>query len=286
MDARNADPRADAAHPAERPTKPAAERPAEPAVVDAIATRGRPGAARARTSAWRAFASRLADAWLPRSCALCDQTLRDDEPGICQHCSGELPGIRAVRCVVCASALEAAAQPCVCAACTRSRPAFDQTIALADYAPPLDRLILALKFRGESSLARALGPQLAGRLRAQALQAPELVVPVPLAPRRLAQRGFNQSLAIAAAVARPLGVPLAARVLRRERETRAQSTLALDARRANLAGAFACAPLHRTGCVVLVDDVMTSGATLHAAAEALKAAGARCVVNLVAARTP
>ncbi len=241
---------------------------------------------RSRPSPWRAFALRLADAWLPRSCALCDQTLRGDEPGICRHCSGELPGSRAARCTVCAIALEVGAQPSVCAACARSRPAFDQTIALADYAPPLDRLILALKFRGELSLARALGPPLARRLRARALQPPELVVPVPLAAQRLAQRGFNQSLAIAAAVARPLGLPLAARLLHRERETRAQSTLALDDRQANLAGAFACAPLHDTGCVVLVDDVMTSGATLHAAAEALKAAGARCVVALVAARTP
>jgi predicted amidophosphoribosyltransferase len=87
-------------------------------------------------------------------------------------------------------------------------------------------------------------------------------------------------------LARRLNLPLDARLLRRLRETRAQSTLALDARQDNLAGAFACAAAGRRGCVVVVDDVMTSGATLHAAAKALKAAGARHVVNLVAARTP
>ena len=264
-------------------------------IVEPLATQRPPAAASGRASPWRAFASDLADAWLPRTCALCDQRLHGDEKGICRHCSTELPGARAARCPVCAIAVEDSADPPPCAACRRSQPAFDRTIVLADYAPPLDRLLLALKFRGELALARALGPPLAGRLRAQELPGPVLLVPVPLAARRLAQRGFNQSLAIAAAVARPLGLPLASRLLRRERETRAQSTLALDARQANLAGAFACAPprgggraqsLQRAGCVVLVDDVMTSGATLHAAADALKAAGARRVVNLVAARTP
>jgi ComF family protein len=267
----------------------------DPRLVEPIAAHRMPGAASRRASPWLALASRLADAWLPRSCALCDQRLRGDEPGLCRHCAGELPGLRAARCVVCAVPVDADSDPRLCAACRRSRPAFDQTIVLADYAPPLDRLILALKFRGELALARALGPPLAERLGTQALQQPALLVPVPLATRRLAQRGFNQSLAIAAAVARPLGLPLASRLLRRERETRAQSTLALDARQANLSGAFACTPLRgsgrvpsprRAGCVALVDDVMTSGATLHAAAEALKAAGARFVVNLVAARTP
>ncbi len=267
----------------------------DPRTVEPLTTHRPPAAASARASPWPALASRLADAWLPRTCALCDQRLRGDETGICRHCSSELPGAHAARCVVCAIEVDACADPRLCAACRRSSPAFDRTIALADYAPPLDRLILALKFRGELALARALGPPLAERLRAQALPQPVLLVPVPLATRRLAQRGFNQSLAIAAAVARTLGLPLASRLLRRERETRAQSTLALDARQANLAGAFACTPLRgagglvspqRAGSVVLVDDVMTSGATLHAAAQALKAAGARCVVNLVAARTP
>ena len=246
----------------------------------------RAGRSRWSAFAWSAFASRWADAWLPRACALCDQPLRGDEAGICRHCGPALPGAHSARCTVCGAALARAQELRPCPACVRSPPAFDQTIVAADYAPPLDRLILALKFRGELPLARALAPLLADRLAEQALHPPELVVPVPLAPRRLARRGFNQSHAIASAVARRRGLPLDARLLHRRRETRAQSTLALDARQDNLAGAFACAAVGRAGCVVLVDDVMTSGATLHAAAEALKAAGARRVVNLVAARTP
>ena len=232
------------------------------------------------------FASRLADAWLPRSCALCDQPLGRREAGLCVACRTDLPGTRAVRCAVCGSVATLTTGADRCGACAGSKPAFDQTIVLADYAPPLDRLVVALKFRGELSLARALGPALAERLGARALRAPDLLVAVPLAPQRLARRGFNQSLAIAAAIARPTGLALEPRLLRRERETQAQSTLSLDARQANLAGAFTCAPLRRACCVVVVDDVMTSGATLQAAAHALKAAGASFVINLVAARTP
>jgi ComF family protein len=254
-------------------------RPMDPRRVEA-------GPARHRPAAWRTLAIGLADAWLPRTCALCDQPLRRDEQGICRPCHDDLPGAHAARCTFCGIVADATAQAGRCAACARSQPAFDQTIVLADYAPPLDRLIVALKFRGELPLARSLGPALAERLRARALRTPDLVVAVPLAPRRLARRGFNQSQAIARAVARPLGLPLSATLLRRERETQAQSTLALDARHANLADAFRCAPLRGAGCVVVVDDVMTSGATLQATADALKAAGAGFVVNLVAARTP
>lgn len=248
----------------------------------------------------------LADRWLPRTCALCDCTLGTDEPGLCDPCANGLPGRLRPRCARCgmpadvqraqadparspsaesagASAGPAGPAAC-CLACRTTPPAFGRTLVLADYAPPLDRLIQALKFRGELALAGALGARMAP-LAAAAADI-DALVPVPLAPQRIAGRGFNQSAAICAAIARACRLPVAAGLLARRRETPAQSTLALAARQANLAGAFVGTPAAAGLRLAVVDDVMTTGATLQAAASALKAAGACSVVNLVAARTP
>ncbi|HEY5633960.1 MAG TPA: phosphoribosyltransferase family protein, partial [Burkholderiaceae bacterium] len=169
------------------------------------------------------------------------------------------------------------------------------TVALADYAPPIDRALLALKFAGEIALAAPLGRALARAHRrtlgprlgnAPAPDRPLVFAPVPLAPQRLVRRGFNQSAEIARAAARLAGARFDAALLARTRETPAQSLLALEHRRGNLEGAFVATRRIDGGAVVVIDDVMTSGATLHACALALKAAGARVVHNLVVARTP
>lgn len=165
----------------------------------------------------------------------------------------------------------------------------DATLAAADYAPPLDRLVTGLKFGGRMELAAPLGELLAARwLGSTAPLELDCLVPVPLGEARLASRGFNQSLEIArslrAALARPLPIP--ARQLVRIRNTASQAELDLAARRANLAGCFACRGRFDGLSVGLVDDVMTSGSTLAEAARVLRAAGARRVVALVATRTP
>ncbi|MEI7445108.1 MAG: ComF family protein, partial [Burkholderiales bacterium] len=182
------------------------------------------------------------------------------------------------------------------AACTgcagdAAAAAIDATFAAADYAPPLDRVVTALKFRRDLALARPLGELLAARWAGEP-RAPALhcLVPVPLAVGRLADRGFNQSLEIARAMRASLGGepevgPVLPRGLRRVRETPSQAGLDLAARRGNLAGCFACDARLDGLTVGLVDDVMTSGSTLAEAARTLKAAGAARVVALVAART-
>ncbi len=232
----------------------------------------------------------LADAWLPASCALCSlppSIKMRFEAGICDSCVERLAGAAAQRCPVCAIRLPAGlATGTPCARCDRSPPAFEHTVVLADYAPPLDRLIHAMKFGSDLAAARALGKLLAIRVHANADAKPQLLVAVPLAPARLATRGYNQSEAIARALARSLGIPLVRNGLLRIRETAAQSSLALAGRSANLHDAFSAATRFDDRVVGLVDDVMTSGATLQAIACILKQAGARRVVNLVAARTP
>jgi predicted amidophosphoribosyltransferase len=242
---------------------------------------------------------RLLSNWLdrlaPRQCALCGATLAPGAfPGFCAGCLYSLPGADAVRCPVCA--LPAAPDERRCTGCSADPPPFDATLAAADYAPPLDRAVTAMKFGRQIALARPLGELLAirwlGRVPGAGADALQLdcLVPVPLAPARLARRGFNQALEMArvcsAALAGRRGQALPVRTaLRRLRETPAQASLDLAERGRNLAGCFGCAGRLDGLAVGLVDDVMTSGHTLAEAARALRRAGASSVVNLVVART-
>jgi ComF family protein len=242
----------------------------------------------------RRHLGRWLDHLAPRACALCGAALAAGAlSGVCTGCLLDLPGAARERCPRCA--LPMAGSPCLCAAdsgtadsgTTDSWP-LDAALAVADYAPPFDRLIHALKFGRQLALARPLGELMAtawlGQTDPPAL---DCLIPVPLGPERLRTRGFNQSLEMARAMSRCLGdrLPVLAHSLARRRNTPEQSRLGLAQRRANLTDAFV---VHGRleGCRVgLVDDVMTSGSTAIAAAQALKAAGAVRVTALLAART-
>jgi ComF family protein len=220
----------------------------------------------------------------PRPCALCGEALRPGAfPGLCAGCLQAMPGARRARCRRCGLPGGAA-----CNGCERADPPFDRTLAAADYAPPLDRLVTAMKFGRQLGLARPLGEVLAACWLGAPDRPPlDCLVPVPLGAERLAQRGFNQALEMArsmsAALPRPL--PVHPGCLTRLRDTPAQAGLGLADRRRNLRGCFACGGRLDGLRVGLVDDVMTSGSTLAEAARALKHAGAASVVALVVART-
>lgn len=150
-------------------------------------------------------------------------------------------------------------------------------------------LILQLKFGGRLPAAGWIADRLATVARTgHATDLPNLLVPIPLSPARLAERGFNQAWEIARPLARHLGVRASATLLSRRRDTISQRTLDLPARQANLRQAFVVS--HNTSPhglhVGLIDDVMTTGATLREAARVLKAHGAARVTALVALRTP
>jgi ComF family protein len=177
-----------------------------------------------------------------------------------------------------------------CDACRRSPPPYAFARAVAEYRDGMREAIHALKFGGRPVLATPLGRLLA-EAGARALPVPpgdwvEGLVPVPLHPARLAERGFNQAELLAAPCAARWRVPVLPRVLVRARPTLPQTDLDPAARRANVRDAFRVRrPAAVEGRrVVLVDDVLTTGATVGAAARALRAAGAAAVGVLTLAR--
>ncbi len=162
-----------------------------------------------------------------------------------------------------------------------------------DYRFPWDRLLLALKFGEQLEVAPLLARRLSLALAQAGVDAPDLILPVPLSTERLRERGYNQAHEIARRLAWPRAADgierqsrLCTRTLLRLRDTAQQARLPLDRRRSNLRGAFAVMKPVRGLRVAIVDDVMTSGATLHEAALALRRAGAADVQAWVVARTP
>ena len=214
--------------------------------------------------------------WLdfPQACALCDA---EDRAAICSSCASSLlrPDV-AQSCPVCASPARLGQ---VCGQCLRAAPQFDATVTAFHYVYPLDRLVQSFKFRADLKLAAffadVLTASVSAHYRALAINAlPTVVVALPLAHRRLRERGFNQAALLADGVARRLNLPAAHDAMLRIRETQPQSGLTREARIKNIRGAFDCSTSLDGRHVAIVDDVMTTGATLSEAAKVLKRAGA------------
>jgi ComF family protein len=222
----------------------------------------------------RGFVARL---W-PADCLLCLDPAHDRE--VCSHCERLLARSGAA-CLRCAIPLPVEGW---CADCLRKPPAFDDVATAFDYRFPVDRLVHGFKFAADLAAGAYLGDALLHVVAAA--PKPDLVVASPASPARLRERGFNPALVLARRVASRLGIAVDARVLAKVRHTPAQAGLDRPSRYRNLRGAFAVrrelAGLH----VAVVDDVMTTGATLSEIARALKGAGAKRVSGWVVARTP
>jgi len=218
----------------------------------------------------------LLDAALPARCFLCGK--EGGGAAVCSVCSTSLPPWQALAaCPVCALPDTGGE---VCGRCSRRPPAFDRTTAAYLYAFPVEQMVQALKYGDALELAAWLGERLVppdGEW--------DLLLPVPLHADRLAERGFNQAIELARPLARR-GLVLRHDVLRRVRATKAQAGLDARSRRRNLRNAFVASGNLRGRRILLLDDVMTTGATLDAAAAALRRAGAARVANQVLARTP
>jgi len=219
---------------------------------------------------WHAFACAV----LPLECLLCGARAGDSL--LCDACAAGLPQLPTV-CPVCAAPSPAAS---VCGACLAAPPAFDATIAVWPYAFPIDRLVQALKYRGNLPVARLFGAALATRTAARVV---DVVVPMPLSRERLKTRGFNQAMEIARAAAPREAIETDA--VERVRDTPSQTDLPYVERARNVKSAFACRRKLDGLRAAVVDDVVTTGASLAELARTLKRAGAVSVENWVIART-
>jgi ComF family protein len=213
---------------------------------------------------------------LPLSCLLCGAE-GAQEP-FCEPCRAELPWLPRERCRVCALPL---ANGSACGACLDRSPRFTAVDAAFAYRFPVNALIAALKYGSRLVLARALGEQLAGAITREV----DVIVPMPLAPARLAERGFNQALEIARVVARRTGVPLLPDACRKVVNTPPQAALPWGERGRNVRRAFVCDAEFKGRRIAVVDDVLTTGATLNELARVLRRAGATEVTGWIVART-
>jgi ComF family protein len=249
--------------------------------LTACAADGGPRAAPARRSL-RARIAAAARSALPQRCTLC--CARADDALVCAACEAAMPRI-AAPCPMCALPSTHAS---VCGACLARPPPFAAAVAAYAYAFPVDRLLQALKYGGRLALADWAAGALAAAVvsgSSSPQHALDAIVALPLAPPRQRERGFNQSDEIARRIAARVGVPFV-RALVRTRGGVAQATLPWAARAANVRGAFACVRDVRGLRLALVDDVMTTGATIGDATRALARAGALRIDAWVVARTP
>ncbi len=223
---------------------------------------------------------------LDRRCLLCAAPSGDEV--LCHGCSRDLPR-NLPSCPRCALPLPAGHRG-LCAACLRHPPCHERVACSFRYAFPIDRLIHLAKYRQRTDLARALGCLMARHPPAwlrPADDTPTLLVPVPLHPLRQLLRGYNQAHELCLPLAETLGLRLEPGALRRIRYSTPQQQLRGSQRRRNLAGVFQAEErIVRGYAVLIVDDVMTTGTTLEAAARALKRAGAIRTEAWCLARTP
>lgn len=227
--------------------------------------------------ALKQVAEHLSSAIPSGACLLCGSDSASQI--LCAACLADLPTMPAALCPRCAERTTHGER---CGACLKEAPHFDRVAAVFRYDFPVDRIIQALKYGHQLAVAGWIGKLLADRLLASEH---DLIVPLPLHPQRLRERGFNQSMEIARTLSQALDLPVEHKHLLRMRATQPQADLPHKERHKNVRGAFECRTDYSGLRILLVDDVMTTGATLNECARTLKIHGAQTVSVAVAART-
>jgi ComF family protein len=236
-----------------------------------------------RRTLWSSGWSPSALRW-PRPCLLCGSW---DRQGLCTDCRQRFVHVEPAHCDRCALPSTGGM---TCGVCLSDPPPFSHCVALAAYGFPWDRLITRFKFQDQPELAALLADELGQAIDRAGLPRVDAVLPVPLSPARLAERGYNQAWELARRLAAKQGLPAEAELLQRLRDTPHQVGLTRRQREHNLRDAMWVAPAAAARIagrrLALVDDVMTTGVTAIAATRALRAAGAVQVQIWVLARTP
>lgn len=221
---------------------------------------------------------------VPTECPLCLDASNGGAP--CEGCLHDMHALSpAQRCERCALAWSG---PSACPDCSAVAPVFDKVITAFEYVSPIDQLVLQLKSAGRFQHARFMAAQLESAVLASipSIDGFTIMLPVPSSQQALRRRGFNPAAEIARHLAARLGIAYRSGVLRRSVEGVSQKRLGRAARSGPRAGRYACTQRLDGQTVAVVDDVMTTGATLNAVAKALRAAGAAQVLGIVVARTP
>ena len=222
----------------------------------------------------------------PPQCRFCRSTLLGHKnPFLCDKCAAAVEWIGEGACRGCGfPAGPYASLGESCRHCRGKKLNLTAAAAVARYRGGARSMVLALKFRGETEMVRPMAALMALRLEKTEIPRPDWVVPVPLYPKRVRMRGFNQAELLAAAVAKRSGFETRTDVLVKTVNAKPQSLLKREERFANASGAYAASEEMTGKSVLLVDDVMTTGATLADCARACRAAGAKRVYALVFAR--
>jgi ComF family protein len=225
--------------------------------------------------------TKLEQILFPAHCVLCGDKGSGSQD-LCPSCLASLPQNRH-NCVRCGTPLSINASEALCGQCLQRPPPFERVLSPFLYEAPTDHLIQQLKFSGRLEMARLLGNMMASWLGPRLDSLPDEIIPVPLHHKRLRERGFNQALELARPIARRLQLPLNTHACQRIRFTVPQTGLPAAERARNVKNAFEV-----TGTIgrriALVDDVMTTGQTLHAVTHAVRKAGAEEVEVWVCAR--
>lgn len=206
-------------------------------------------------------------------CFLCDAKLASSSL-LCSACTHTLPHA-SPGCKCCALPLPAHHSVILCGACLVTPPAFDVTYALFDYKDPISAFIHKLKFQGDLAMARLFSEYWITFIQAHYTPntLPDCIIPVPLHPNRLKERGFNQALEIAKPIGKHFNIPVDTRICVRLKNTKAQSTLTAQQRIANTRHAFGLSYTCSAKHVAILDDVMTTGNTTSEISALLKKTG-------------
>lgn len=209
---------------------------------------------------------------IPQVCFICDE--RTDGKSICDTCLSMLPYYTPSHCPVCGIPTN---QPQICATCSHTPPCFVRTQIGFHYAYPLNKLIQRFKYQADFTIGQQLGLLWAEQIKHSNSLQTDIILPMPSHPSRLRERGFNQAVILAKVLGMQLDKPVVTNACHRIWNTTRQATLDRTARETNLIDAFVC-ETSLSGChIALVDDVMTTGATLYALAQAALEAGAKTV---------
>ncbi len=213
-----------------------------------------------------------------KNCVLCGISAYQD---LCEPCYIHLPQLPTNHCPICLWPVPTAE---VCGACLTKPPAFTRTIAAFRYTFPVDALIHSLKYRTHLAITPILANLLITRLKTLPLL-PDVMIPMPLHPIRLRERGFNQAMEISRYISKQMGIALLPDSCNRIKHTPPQTGLPWKERQKNIRKAFDCKIDLSGKHIALVDDVMTTGATLNELAKVLHQQGAAEISNWVIART-